>query len=271
MAETAAGAPRARGQGRRGHRRVARHRARDRARLRARRRRASCSSSRKQEAVDAVAEEIRRAAARRLAVAAHAARPDDVEAMVARAARTFGGVDVAVANARPIRISGPLLAAEPVALGQDVRAQRQGLRPAGAGGRARHAVWRGGGLDRLRGLDRGLRPWPGLGVYSVSKAAVLHMTRSWRRSSAGENIRVNAIAPGLIETRFSAALYEAPERAPRASSDIPLHRLGAPDEVAGMAIHLAGPASTFTTGGVFRRRRRTVDLAPPRRRRRRAM
>src|SRR5204863_8917187 len=71
-------------------------------------------SSRKQEAVDAVAEEIRHAGGEALAVAAHAARPDDVEAMVARAAEAFGGVDVAVANAATNPHFGPLLEAEPV-------------------------------------------------------------------------------------------------------------------------------------------------------------
>src|SRR5689334_5208083 len=69
-------------------------------------------SSRKQEAVEAVAEEIRVSGGEALAVAAHAARPDDVEAMAARAVEAFGGVDIAVANAATNPHFGPLLAAE---------------------------------------------------------------------------------------------------------------------------------------------------------------
>jgi NAD(P)-dependent dehydrogenase (short-subunit alcohol dehydrogenase family) len=85
----------------------------------------------------------------------------------------------------------------------------------------------------------------------VSKAAVLHMTRVLAQELAGDRVHPDAIAPGLIETRFSAALYEAPEARAARERDIPLGRLGAPAEVAGMAVHLASAASSFTTGGVF--------------------
>jgi len=207
-------------------------------------------SSRKQEAVDTVVEEIRRAGGEALAVAAHAARPDEVESMTARAAETFGGVDIAVANAATNPHFGPLLAAEPAHWDKTFELNVKGYALLARAVVPRMRL-RGGGSIVFVASIAGLRPWPGLGVYSVSKAAVLHMTRVLAQELGGENIRVNAIAPGLIETRFSAALYEAPGARAAREQEIPLHRLGAPDEVAGMAVHLAGPASTFTTGGVF--------------------
>jgi NAD(P)-dependent dehydrogenase (short-subunit alcohol dehydrogenase family) len=207
-------------------------------------------ASRKLESVEAVAGEIRHAGGEALAVAAHAARAEDVEAMVAAAAEAYGGIDVAVANAATNPHFGPLLAAEPVHWDKTFELNVKGYALLAQAVVPKMRL-RGGGSIVFVASIAGLRPWPGLGVYSVSKAAVLHMTRVLAQELGAENIRVNAIAPGLIETRFSAALYEAPGARAARERDIPLGRLGAPDEVAGMAVYLAGPASAFTTGGVF--------------------
>jgi len=207
-------------------------------------------ASRKLESVEAVAEEIRAAGGEALAVAAHAARPDDVRALVASAVDAYGGLDVAVANAATNPHFGPLLAAEPAHWDKTFELNVKGYALL-AQAAVPHMRRRGAGSIVFVASIAGLRPWPGLGVYSVSKAAVLHMTRVLAQELGGENIRVNAIAPGLIETRFSAALYEAPDARAARERDIPLGRLGAPDEVVGIAVYLAGAAASFTTGGVF--------------------
>jgi NAD(P)-dependent dehydrogenase (short-subunit alcohol dehydrogenase family) len=87
-----------------------------------------------------------------------------------------------------------------------------------------------------------------LGAYCVSKAADMQMARNLAVEWGPANIRVNAIAPGLIKTNFARALWESPEIYERSTSTAPLKRIGDPDEIAGMAIYLSSRAGSFTTG-----------------------
>jgi len=87
-----------------------------------------------------------------------------------------------------------------------------------------------------------------LGAYCISKAADMQMARNLAVEWGPSNIRVNAIAPGLIKTNFARALWESPEIYERSTRTAPLKRIGYPDEIAGMAIYLASSAGSFTTG-----------------------
>ena len=94
----------------------------------------------------------------------------------------------------------------------------------------------------------GLRASGGLGVYSVSKAGVVMLTRVLAKEWGADGIRVNCIAPGLIRTEFSRALWD-PQMGARAGNEgAPLGRIAEPDELAGAAVYLASAASSFTTG-----------------------
>lgn len=93
----------------------------------------------------------------------------------------------------------------------------------------------------------GLRASVGLGTYSVSKAAVIMLTQVCAKEWGPEGIRVNCIAPGLIKTEFSRALWDN-ERGEQAGNTAPLRRIGMPDEMAGAAVYFASAASSFTTG-----------------------
>ncbi len=94
----------------------------------------------------------------------------------------------------------------------------------------------------------GLRGTPILGAYAISKAADMQIARNLATEYGGDNIRVNAIAPGLIKTYFSQALWSNPEILKQSTERSFLQRIGEPDEIAALAVFLAGPGGAFTTG-----------------------
>jgi NAD(P)-dependent dehydrogenase (short-subunit alcohol dehydrogenase family) len=96
----------------------------------------------------------------------------------------------------------------------------------------------------------GLDPLPGLGAYSVSKAGILGLTRVLAKELGPHGIRVNALAPGLIETRFSQALFQDREAYERIIAAVPLGRHGQPEDVVGAALFLVSDASAYVTGQV---------------------
>jgi NAD(P)-dependent dehydrogenase (short-subunit alcohol dehydrogenase family) len=107
---------------------------------------------------------------------------------------------------------------------------------------------RGGGSIINLASTAGLSPAMGLGLYSITKSAVIMMTRVLAKELGPEKIRVNAIAPGVIKTKFSTMLWNTPEIYERTVSNAALRRIGMPDELIGTALYLASEASSFTTG-----------------------
>jgi NAD(P)-dependent dehydrogenase (short-subunit alcohol dehydrogenase family) len=207
-------------------------------------------ASRKQEGVEAVAKVIRDAGGEALAVACHTGRATEVEALVARAKETFGGVDVLVNNAATSPHFGPLLEAEEAHWDKTFEVNVKGyVHPI----RACVPLMRerGGGAIVNVASVAGLIPHRGLGVYGVSKAAVLMLTKTLALELARDNIRVNAIAPGLIQTRFSEVLWSSPEAQERALRSIPQRRIGQPEDLVGAVLYLASDAARFTTGTVL--------------------
>jgi NAD(P)-dependent dehydrogenase (short-subunit alcohol dehydrogenase family) len=90
-----------------------------------------------------------------------------------------------------------------------------------------------------------------IGAYNISKAADMQLARNLAGEFGPDNVRVNTIAPGLIQTDFARALWENPETLKRYTGNSPLRRIGQPDEIAGMAVFLASKAGAFTTGQTF--------------------
>ena len=90
-----------------------------------------------------------------------------------------------------------------------------------------------------------------MGVYSVSKAAIIALTQVLAVELGHANIQVNAIAPGVIKTRFSQLLWQTPRIADPILDSLPLGRFGEPEDVVGLALYLASPASDYVTGTVF--------------------
>jgi NAD(P)-dependent dehydrogenase (short-subunit alcohol dehydrogenase family) len=206
--------------------------------------------SRKLDSVQAVATEIESAGGKALAVQAHVGRADDVTALVARVMEACNRVDVVVNNAATNPHFGPLLTADD---GQWMKILDTNLMGAVRVCRAvaPHMEKQGGGKIINVASIAGLRPAQGMGVYCVSKAAILMLTQVLALELGRANIRVNAIAPGVVKTYFSQVLWQTPQIAEPILNRMPLGRFGEPEDVAGLALYLASPASDYVTGGVF--------------------
>lgn len=205
-------------------------------------------SSRKQEALEQIAGEIRAAGGQALALAAHTGESAAVQTLFQTATDEFGGVDILVNNAATNPHFGPILSAEESHWAKILDVVGY-FRMAKAAATAMQE--RGGGSIINVASIAGRRPQPGMGVYCVSKAAVLMLTEVLAAELAGVNIRVNAIAPGFIKTAFSRAIWDNPQLYEEVMRIVPQGRMAEPEELTGIALYLAADASSFTTGSTF--------------------
>lgn len=207
-------------------------------------------SSRKLDSVQAVAAEIEAAGGQALAVQAHVGLPDDVAALVGRALDAYGRIDITVNNAATNPHFGPLLTADEGQWDKIMDTNAKGVfRICKAV--APHMEAQGGGKIINLVSTAGLRPPPGMGLYGISKAAVIALTQQLAMELGRANIQVNAIAPGVIKTRFSQLLWQTPDIAGSILTRTPLGRFGEPEDVAGLALFLASSASDFVSGAIF--------------------
>jgi NAD(P)-dependent dehydrogenase (short-subunit alcohol dehydrogenase family) len=207
-------------------------------------------SSRKLEGVQAVAAQIISAGGEALAVQAHVGEPGDIQALVQRTMDAYDRLDITVNNAATNPHFGPLLTAD--------EGQWDKILDTNAKGVFRlckavvpHMEAQGSGKIINMASIAGVRPSPGMGIYGISKAAIIMLTKTLAMELGPANIQVNAIAPGVIKTRFSQLLWQTPQFAELILAQMPLGRFGEPQDVAGLALYLASPASDYVTGGVF--------------------
>ena len=203
-------------------------------------------ASRKQADLDRVAGSL--PADRAIALACHTGKAEDVEAMFARAVDKFGRVDGLVNNAATNPYFGPLIDTPDAAIDKTFEVNVKGYLYC-ARALVKHARTRGGGgaIVNIASIA-GLRAAVMQGIYGATKAAVISMTQTLASELGGSGIRVNAIAPGLVETRFASALVNNPQILERVVSRTPLGRHAQPPELAGAAVYLLSDAASFTTG-----------------------
>ena len=106
----------------------------------------------------------------------------------------------------------------------------------------------GGGCIVNTASVNGIQPGDMQGIYSITKAAVMNMTKSFAKECARHNIRCNAILPGLTKTKFAGALFSNEDIHKQAIANIPMHRHAEPGEMAGTILYLVSDASSYTTG-----------------------
>ncbi len=207
-------------------------------------------SSRKLESVEAVARSIREQGGETIAVAVHMGDRTAIRALMDRTCETFGGIDIVVNNAATNPVYGPLLQTEDSVFEKIMAVNVQG--PLELAKLAHPQMQRrgGGSIINISSVG-GLRPEPQLGLYSVSKAALISLTKVMAQEWGRDHIRANVICPGLVRTKFSAALWQNEQVCKEFVRTLPLGRIAEPEEMVGLALFLASPASSYCTGGVY--------------------
>jgi NAD(P)-dependent dehydrogenase (short-subunit alcohol dehydrogenase family) len=207
-------------------------------------------TGRKADGLAAAAESLRAAGADVRTAVCHQGDPAAVTALFEQLDGASFVPDVVVINAATNPVMGPLLDVDLDAWRKILDVNLTGaLLTARAA--ARRMVPRGRGSLVFMASIAGIEPMPGLGAYSVSKAGLLGLMRALARELGPTGVRVNAIAPGLVETRFAAALFADRPAYERMMSHVPLGRHGQPGDIAGAAVFLAADASAYVTGQVL--------------------
>jgi NAD(P)-dependent dehydrogenase (short-subunit alcohol dehydrogenase family) len=185
---------------------------------------------------------------RALAVAAHTGKEDECVRLVRQAVEHFGAVDVLVNNAGTNPYFGPMLNAEMGAWDKTFDVNLKGYFWC-AREVARHCIARGapGSIVSIASIA-GLVGTPLQGIYAATKAAVISMTKTLAVELAPSKIRVNAIAPGFVDTRLAGAILKNEDLLHHVLGRTPMNRYGTPDEIAGGALYLASDAANFLTG-----------------------
>ncbi len=207
-------------------------------------------SSRNQDAVDEVAQSFRNDGLEATGIACHVGQKEQLEALVEKTVATYSGVDILVNNAATNPVFGPVNEAT-----DDIFDKIMGINVK-APWQLSNLVYpimqkRGGGSIIHISSVEGHKPGFGLGLYSVSKSGLLMLTQNQAKEWGFSKIRVNAICPGLIKTKFSKALWTNDTLLNQLQTHLPSGRIGQPDEMAGLAVFLASDAAGYCTGGIY--------------------
>jgi NAD(P)-dependent dehydrogenase (short-subunit alcohol dehydrogenase family) len=204
-------------------------------------------SSRKIDDCQRVTDSIVEAGGKASALACHVGEMDQIEATFAAIKAQHGRLDILVNNAAANPFFGHILDTDLGAYNKTVDVNIRGyfFMSIEAGKMMRE---QGGGVILNTASVNGIRPGDMQGIYSITKAAVISMTKSFAKECGRFNIRVNALLPGLTETKFASALTTNEKILKTALMQIPLGRTAQPEEMAGTVLYLVSDASSYTTG-----------------------
>lgn len=182
-----------------------------------------------------------------IAIPANISSKDDLQNLVDKTRETLGQIDVLVCNAATNPYYGPMSGISDDAfrkvLENNIISAHWIIQMVAPEMRER----KDGSIIIVSSIG-GLRGSKVIGAYDISKAADFQLARNLAHEFGSDNVRVNCIAPGLVKTDFARALWDTPEAEARNSRDVPLGRLGEPDDIAGAAVFLAGAAGRWLTG-----------------------
>jgi len=204
-------------------------------------------SSRRVEGCQAVVDAITAEGGRATALACHIGELEQIRAAFAQIRETFGRLDILVNNAATNPQFCHILDTDVSAFQKTVDVNIRGyfFMSVEAGRLMREHG--GGSIINVASIN-GVTPGHFQGIYSITKAAVINMTKAFAKECAPLGIRCNALLPGLTDTRFASALVNNDAIREEALRHIPLHRVAKPEEMAGAVLYLASEASSYTTG-----------------------
>ncbi len=204
-------------------------------------------SSRKQEACEEVASSIRDDGGQATACACHLGELDQIEAIFEHIRGQHGRLDILVNNAAANPYYGHITETDIGAFTKTVDVNIRGYFYTSVNACKLMKENGGGAIVNVASVD-GVRPGAKRGIYSITKGAIINMTKAFALECGPDNIRVNALLPGLTETKFAGALTDNTEVLNSWLKQMPLRRYAQPDEMAGAILFLASPASGFATG-----------------------
>ncbi|MBI3865990.1 MAG: SDR family oxidoreductase [Planctomycetia bacterium] len=208
-------------------------------------------ASRKLENLQATATEFASLPGRVVPIACHVGRVDQLENLVHQTELQLGPVDILVNNSATNLGQGPALAVTDEMLDKMVEINvKSALRLVRLTVPKMIERKTGGSIINISSVA-GLEPQPGGLLYSFTKAGLLMLTRSWAHEFGPHGVRVNAIAPGLIQTEFSQYFWKDPQYVGHLERTQPIRRIGQPDEISFAALYLASDEASFVTGQVL--------------------
>lgn len=204
-------------------------------------------SSRKADSCEQVAEQFRQAGYKAHAMACHLGEMDQIHFLYERIEAEFGRLDVLVNNGATNPHFGPIFDTDPSAFQKTVDVNIRGyFFMSSLGAKLMHKNG-GGSIINVASIN-GVVPGLYQGIYSITKAAVISMTKAFAKECAHMHVRVNALLPGATDTKFAAALVHNDAIRNSLLQHVPMNRVAQPSEMAGTVLYLASQASTYTTG-----------------------
>ena len=203
--------------------------------------------SRKIDDLKVVENKIREAGGMADSIVCHMGDLKQIESLIAEIGDRYGKLNILVNNAATNPYFGGLLQAEERVWDKTHEVNLKG--PFFLIQKAAPLIQSSGGGSIINVASiNGVSPGADRGIYSITKAGVIMMTKAYARELAPKKIRVNALLPGLTETKFAGALFDDEAIYREAVKNIPMGRSAKPDEMAGAVLYLASDASSFTTG-----------------------
>jgi NAD(P)-dependent dehydrogenase (short-subunit alcohol dehydrogenase family) len=207
-------------------------------------------SSRKLDACEGVAASIRDAGGKAEAYACHIGEMAQIDKLFADLEAKHGRLDILVNNAATNPHFGHITETDVGAFQKTVDVNIRGYFFMSSAGAKLMAKNGGGSIVNVASVN-GVTPGAQQGIYSITKAAVISMTKAFARECAPQKVRVNALLPGATDTKFASALFHNPVILEQALTRIPMHRVAEPSEMAGAVLYLASDAASYTTGAAL--------------------
>ncbi|TXH03567.1 MAG: SDR family oxidoreductase [Nevskiaceae bacterium] len=204
-------------------------------------------SSRKQEDLDKIAAEIIAAGGKATAIAAHQGESAALKRLVGEIESGLGRLDILVNNAATNPYFGHISDTDMGMVDKTLQVNIKGYFELAALASKLMRKNGGGAIVNIASVN-GVKPGLFQGIYSISKAAVINMTQSFAKECAPWKVRVNAVLPGLTETKFASALTKNEQILKPALAQIPLGRVAQPEEIAPAILYLVSDAASYVTG-----------------------